>query len=209
MKKLAKKIKLLGIDYDARIFNALRLLFALILLLYFVFSFEMGYIIGPIVASLFFVLCEYIVIDLPLRKKNVEIEKEGISFVSALLLNLEGGKSIKVSIKNSSRVIHGDVSNKFNKVLNDIKLGFTMEESLKDLSERLPSVYLQNIVLILIENAKYGTKILDSIEWQLEAMEEHYENIVIGHKKILPIKLCLNTLLFLGFMIGILLYYTK
>ena len=209
MKKLAKKIKLLGIDYDARIFNALRLLFALILLLYFVFSFEMGYIIGPIVASLFFVLCEYIVIDLPLRKKNVEIEKEGISFVSALLLNLEGGKSIKVSIKNSSRVIHGDVSNKFNKVLNDIKLGFTMEESLKDLSERLPSVYLQNIVLILIENAKYGTKILDSIEWQLEAMEEHYDNIVIGHKKILPIKLCLNTLLFLGFMIGILLYYTK
>ncbi len=209
MKKLAKKIKLLGIDYDARIFNALRLLFALILLLYFVFSFEMGYIIGPIVASLFFVLCEYIVIDLPLRKKNVEIEKEGISFVSALLLNLKGGKSIKVSIKNSSRVIHGDVSNKFNKVLNDIKLGFTMEESLKDLSERLPSVYLQNIVLILIENAKYGTKILDSIEWQLEAMEEHYENIVIGHKKILPIKLCLNTLLFLGFMIGILLYYTK
>ena len=173
MKKLAKKIKLLGIDYDARIFNALRLLFALILLLYFVFSFEMGYIIGPIVASLFFVLCEYIVIDLPLRKKNVEIEKEGISFVSALLLNLEGGKSIKVSIKNSSRV------------------------------------YLQNIVLILIENAKYGTKILDSIEWQLEAMEEHYDNIVIGHKKILPIKLCLNTLLFLGFMIGILLYYTK
>ena len=169
----------------------------------------MGYIIGPIVASLFFVLCEYIVIDLPLRKKNVEIEKEGISFVSALLLNLKGGKSIKVSIKNSSRVIHGDVSNKFNKVLNDIKLGFTMEESLKDLSERLPSVYLQNIVLILIENAKYGTKILDSIEWQLEAMEEHYENIVIGHKKILPIKLCLNTLLFLGFMIGILLYYTK
>ena len=209
MKKLAKKIKLLGIDYDARIFNALRLLFALILLLYFVFRFEMGYIIGPIVASLFFVLCEYIVIDLPLRKKNVEIEKEGISFVSALLLNLEGGKSIKVSIKNSSRVIHGDVSNKFNKVLNDIKLGFTMEESLKDLSERLPSVYLQNIVLILIENAKYGTKILDSIEWQLEAMEEHYDNIVIGHKKILPIKLCLNTLLFLGFMIGILLYYTK
>ena len=209
MKKLEKKIKLLGIDYDARIFNALRLLFALILLLYFVFSFEMGYIIGPIVASLFFVLCEYIVIDLPLRKKNVEIEKEGISFVSALLLNLKGGKSIKVSIKNSSRVIHGDVSNKFNKVLNDIKLGFTMEESLKDLSERLPSVYLQNIVLILIENAKYGTKILDSIEWQLEAMEEHYDNIVIGHKKILPIKLCLNTLLFLGFMIGILLYYTK
>ena len=209
MKKLAKKIKLLGIDYDARIFNALRVLFALILLLYFIFSFEMGYIIGPIVASLFFVLCEYIVIDLPLRKKNVEIEKEGISFVSALLLNLKGGKSIKVSIKNSSRVIHGDVSNKFNKVLNDIKLGFTMEESLKDLSERLPSVYLQNIVLILIENAKYGTKILDSIEWQLEAMEEHYENIVIGHKKILPIKLCLNTLLFLGLMIGILLYYTK
>ena len=207
MNKLEKKIKLLGIDYDARIFNILRTVLAIVLFLYLVFSIKVGYIIAPLVAFLFYTLCEYIVIDIPLRKKNIEIEKEGIDYVSALLLNLKNGKSVKTSIKNSSRVVKGDLSKSFAKVLSDIKIGLTLEEALRDLGERVPSIYLQNIIIDLKENTKYGTKVLDSIEWQLEAMEQHYEEIVIGKKKMLPIKLCLNTLLFLALMILVLFYY--
>ena len=207
MNKLEKKIKLLGIDYDARIFNILRTVLAIVLFLYLVFSIKVGYIIAPLVAFLFYTLCEYIVIDIPLRKKNIEIEKEGIDYVSALLLNLKNGKSVKTSIKNSSRVVKGDLSKSFAKVLSDIKIGLTLEEALRDLGERVPSIYLQNIIIDLKENTKYGTKVLDSIEWQLEAMEQHYEEVVIGKKKMLPIKLCLNTLLFLALMILVLFYY--
>ena len=209
MKKLEKKIKLLGIDYDVRIFNVLRTIFAIIILLYLVFSIKIGYIIAPIIALLFFVLCEYIIIDVPLKKKNIDVEKEGIKYVSALLLNLKNGKSVKTSIKNSSKVIKGEISNRFAKVLSDVKIGLTLEESLTDLSERIPSIYLQNVILNLKENTKYGTDIIKNIEWQLEAMEQHYEGLVIGRKKMLPIKLCLNTLLFLAIMIMLLIYCVK
>ena len=84
-----------------------------------------------------------------------------------------------------------------------------MEEALTNLSREIPSVFLQNIILNLKENTKYGTDIIENIEWQLEAMEEHYEKVMIGRKKLLPIKLCLNTLLFLTIMILFLLYYIK
>lgn len=209
MKKLRRKIKLLGINYDANIFNSLRLVFSLILFFYLIFSIKYGYIIAPLIAIIFYLLSEYVVIDVPLRNKIINMEKEGIEYVSSLLLNLKNSKSIRVSIKNSSRVINSDLSKEFSQVINDTKIGLTLEESLNNLSERIPSIFLQNIILNLKESNKNGTKVIDSIERQLEAMEQHYEEIVVGRNKSIPIIMCLNTILFLSLMIVFLFYIIK
>ena len=209
MKKLRRKIKLLGINYDANIFNSLRLVFSLILFFYLIFSIKYGYIIAPLIAIIFYLLSEYVVIDIPLRNKIINMEKEGIEYVSSLLLNLKNSKSIRVSIKNSSRVINSDLSKEFSQVINDTKIGLTLEESLNNLSERIPSIFLQNIILNLKESNKNGTKVIDSIERQLEAMEQHYEEIVVGRNKSIPIIMCLNTILFLSLMIVFLFYIIK
>ena len=209
MKKLRRKIKLLGINYDANIFNSLRLVFSLILFFYLIFSIKYGYIIAPLIAIIFYLLSEYVVIDVPLRNKIINMEKEGIEYVSSLLLNLKNSKSIRVSIKNSSRVINSDLSKEFSQVINDTKIGLTLEESLNNLSERIPSIFLQNIILNLKESNKNGTKVIDSIERQLEAIEQHYEEIVVGRNKSIPIIMCLNTILFLSLMIVFLFYIIK
>jgi len=209
MKKLRRKIKLLGINYDANIFNSLRLVFSLILFFYLIFSIKYGYIIAPLIAIIFYLLSEYVVIDIPLRNKIINMEKEGIEYVSSLLLNLKNGKSIRVSIKNSSRVINNDLSKEFSQVINDTKVGLTLEESLNNLSERIPSIFLQNIILNLKESNKNGTNVINSIERQLEAMEQHYEEIVVGRNKSIPIIMCLNTILFLSLMIVFLFYIIK
>ncbi len=209
MKKLRRKIKLLGINYDANIFNSLRLVFSLILFFYLIFSIKYGYIIAPLIAIIFYLLSEYVVIDVPLRNKIINMEKEGIEYVSSLLLNLKNSKSIRVSIKNSSRVINSDLSKEFSQVINDTKIGLTLEESLNNLSERIPSIFLQNIILNLKESNKNGTNVIDSIERQLEAMEQHYEEIVVGRNKSIPIIMCLNTILFLSLMIVFLFYIIK
>ena len=209
MKKLRRKIKLLGINYDANIFNSLRLVFSLILFFYLIFSIKYGYIIAPLIAIIFYLLSEYVVIDVPLRNKIINMEKEGIEYVSSLLLNLKNSKSIRVSIKNSSRVINSDLSKEFSQVINDTKIGLTLEESLNNLSERIPSIFLQNIILNLKESNKNGTKVIDSIERQLEAMEQHYEEIVVGRNKSIPIIMCLNTILFLSLMVAFLFYIIK
>ena len=209
MKKLRRKIKLLGINYDANIFNSLRLVFSLILFFYLIFSIKYGYIIAPLIAIIFYLLSEYVVIDIPLRNKIINMEKEGIEYVSSLLLNLKNSKSIRVSIKNSSRVINSDLSKEFSQVINDTKVGLTLEESLNNLSERIPSIFLQNIILNLKESNKNGTNVINSIERQLEAMEQHYEEIVVGRNKSIPIIMCLNTILFLSLMIVFLFYIIK
>lgn len=209
MKKLRRKIELLGINYDANIFNSLRLVFSLILFFYLIFSIKYGYIIAPLIAIIFYLLSEYVVIDIPLRNKIINMEKEGIEYVSSLLLNLKNGKSIRVSIKNSSRVINNDLSKEFSQVINDTKVGLTLEESLNNLSERIPSIFLQNIILNLKESNKNGTNVINSIERQLEAMEQHYEEIVVGRNKSIPIIMCLNTILFLSLMIVFLFYIIK
>jgi len=209
MKKLRRKIKLLGINYDANIFNSLRLVFSLILFFYLIFSIKYGYIIAPLIAIIFYLLSEYVVIDIPLRNKIINMEKEGIEYVSSLLLNLKNSKSIRVSIKNSSRVINSDLSKEFSQVINDTKIGLTLEESLNNLSERIPSIFLQNIILNLKESNKNGTNVINSIERQLEAMEQHYEEIVVGRNKSIPIIMCLNTILFLSLMIVFLFYIIK
>ena len=209
MKKLRRKIKLLGINYDANIFNSLRSVFSLILFFYLIFSIKYGYIIAPLIAIIFYLLSEYVVIDVPLRNKIINMEKEGIEYVSSLLLNLKNSKSIRVSIKNSSRVINSDLSKEFSQVINDTKIGLTLEESLNNLSERIPSIFLQNIILNLKESNKNGTKVIDSIERQLEAMEQHYEEIIVGRNKSIPIIMCLNTILFLSLMIVFLFYIIK
>lgn len=209
MKKLQRKIKLLGINYDANIFNSLRLVFSLILFFYLIFSIKYGYIIAPLIAIIFYLLSEYVVIDIPLRNKIINMEKEGIEYVSSLLLNLKNSKSIRVSIKNSSRVINNDLSKEFSQVINDTKVGLTLEESLNNLSERIPSIFLQNIILNLKESNKNGTNVINSIERQLEAMEQHYEEIVVGKNKSIPIIMCLNTILFLSLMIVFLFYIIK
>ena len=82
----------------------------------------------------------------------------------------------------------GELSNGFAKVIEDLKIGLTLEEGLDDLSKKVPSIYLQNIILDLKENSRYGTKVTDSIEWQLSAMEQHYQENIIGNRKMLPIK---------------------
>ena len=161
------------------------------------------------IAIIFYLLSEYVVIDVPLRNKIINMEKEGIEYVSSLLLNLKNSKSIRVSIKNSSRVINSDLSKEFSQVINDTKIGLTLEESLNNLSERIPSIFLQNIILNLKESNKNGTKVIDSIERQLEAMEQHYEEIVVGRNKSIPIIMCLNTILFLSLMIVFLFYIIK
>lgn len=209
MKKLRRKIELLGINYDANIFNSLRLVFSLILFFYLIFSIKYGYIIAPLIAIIFYLLSEYVVIDIPLRNKIINMEKEGIEYVSSLLLNLKNSKSIRVSIKNSSRVINNDLSKEFSQVINDTKVGLTLEESLNNLSERIPSIFLQNIILNLKESNKNGTNVINSIERQLEAMEQHYEEIVVGRNKSIPIIMCLNTILFLSLMIVFLFYIIK
>ncbi len=209
MKKLKKKIRYLGINYDPYIFVLLKTSLTIVLFLYLVLTLKTGYIIAPLISLIFYIFVEYLLIDMPIYIRKLRLEKDALDFIPALLLNLKNGKSIKVSIKNSCKVIDNELSEEFNRVLNNTRVGLTIEESLKDLETRIPSIYIQNIIVDLKDNIKYGTKVLDTIELQLSSLEEHYNNSIINRNKMIPIELCLLSITVIGIMLFILIYYTK
>ena len=204
MKKLEKKIKYSGINYDINIFMFIRILFSILVLIIGVILFKPGFIIGPIVAIIFYYLMEYILIDCKISKRCRKLERDALDYIPALLLNLKNGKSIKVSIKNSSKVIDGELSSLFNQVLDSVKVGLTIEEGLNNIIGVIPSIYIQNIIIDIKENIKSGTNVTDSIYLQLGSLEEHYNNMVIGYKKMIPIKMCLVSILGISIMVLIL-----
>ncbi len=206
MKKLDKKIRLLGINYDSHIFVIFRLILSILLFLYLLLSLRLGYIVAPLMTLIFYSLSEYILIDLPIKRRSVSLERDALDYIPALLLNLKNGKSVKTSIKNSSKVVKNELSNEFSKVINNLKIGFSLEEGLEDLSERIPNLYIQNMILDLKENNRDGDKIVDSLEWQLNSLKDNYNQEIISIKKMMPIKLCLLCIVFLAVMI-FLIYY--
>ena len=165
------------------------------------FSFRLGYIIAPLIVLIFYILSEYLIIDLPIKRRNISLERDALDYVPALLINLKNGKSVKTSIKNSSKVIDNDLSKEFNRIITNLKIGLTLEEGLEELSDRIPNIYIKNIILDLKENNKFGNKVVDSVEWQLNAMEANYNENMVYKNKMLPISLCLLCLLFLTIMI--------
>ena len=204
MKKLNKKIKYLGINYDPNIYIFTRICLTLIIFSYLVLTIKIGYIIAPLVSIIFYLLYEYIMLDIPIYIRKLRLEKDALHYIPALLLNLKNGKSIRVSIKNSSKSINNELSNEFKKVIDNTKVGLSIEESLNELEKSIPSVYIQNIIIDLKDNMKYGTQVLDTIELQLSSLEEHYYNSIINKNKMMPIKLCLLSILYIGLMILIL-----
>ncbi len=199
--KLEKKIKYSGINYDPKVFNTIRLILSILLLIFSVIIFKPGFIIGPIISILFYYTMEYILLDRTIKQRCLSLEKDALNYIPSLILNINNGKSIRVSIKNSSKVIKNELSSMFLEVLNSVKLGLTLEEGLDNLLEQIPSIYIQNIIIDLKENIKYGTKTMDSLELQLSSLEEHYNNSLINIHKMLPIKLCLISILWIMIMI--------
>ncbi len=208
MKRLDKKIKYSGINYDINIFIIVRILLSVIVLILGILLFKPGFIIGPLLAIIFYFLMEYVLIDSKISKRARKLEREALDYIPALLLNINNGKSIRISIKNSSKVISGELSDLFMSVLDSVKIGLTLEEGLDNILEVIPSIYIQNIIIDLKENIKYGTKVMDSIYLQLDSLEEHYNNMVIGYKKMLPIKMCLISILLISIMVLIIIFGT-
>ena len=82
-KKVEKKIKLLGIhcNYDAQDLLNMRLLASLFLFVVLIIFNKNGYILAPIAVIVFHYLSEYLILDLPIKKRTRKLEEEAIFFL--------------------------------------------------------------------------------------------------------------------------------
>lgn len=104
------------------------------------------------------------------RAKNY-IDSEILSAVRFLSLELRSQRSLYSAVENTAKNFPV-IGIYFQEVINDVKLGKTMEESLADAIDYCPSPHLRNLFWQLTNSLQTGADITDSLENLMHDVEE-------------------------------------
>lgn len=173
IKRIEKKNKLFGLSHNYNVYELLLVhisITLLILLLTIILKFKV--ITCIIFTIVYFISGEYIFFDMRLNKRARKLEKESLFYFQILSLNLESGSNLGKAIELTSRNVDNSLSIEFNKVIEDITFGKSLNESLEDLKERIPSDTVNNIILNLMESNIYGSNIIESLDNQLSYLSD-------------------------------------
>ena len=187
IKRIEAKIKLLGVSHSYNLFILLniRLFISLLIFIFLLCVSNYRYIIGPIVARLFYYLSELFILDYPIYKRAKKLEKEATFFFEVLLLTLESGRNLGHALNLTTSNIDSLLSSEFKKALAEVKLGKSLNEALSNMKERIPSEAINNAILNMVESNIYGNSLVTSLTNQIDFIRD---------KQILEIKSEINKL---------------
>jgi pilus assembly protein TadC len=123
---------------------------------------------------IFFIFSFYFLMNKPafdvLRAERY-IESEIVSAIRFLILELKSERSLYNAIFNTSKnfVLIGIY---FEEIINEVKLGNTMEKALTDAVELCPSAHLRSVYWQLLNSLQTGTDITESLEILLDDIVE-------------------------------------
>lgn len=160
-----------------RIFTSIALFILVILFV------DFGYILAPFVTLTYYYLFYYINITKKINKKNLRLEHESLYFFEILTLTLESGRNLKEALEVTCYNVNSEISDEFQKSLDEIKYGKSINEALTDMKDRISSDTINNIILNIIQTSQFGNSILDTLYNQVDFLRE---------KQILEIKKQIN-----------------
>ncbi len=196
--RIQNKMRLLGtnLKYDEATFLNTRMILTIILFLLLLLFSNHGYILAPIFAIVFYLICEYIVLDIPIKKRGIALEEEAIFFFEVLLLTLDSSKNLKSALELTTQNIKSELSSEFQKMLEEIKLGKSFTESLEAMKARIPSDTIKNIILNLTESSIFGNSITESLNNQLDYLRDKKMFEIKAEISKLPTKISILSVIF-------------
>ncbi|CDF12427.1 type II secretion system F domain protein [Mycoplasma sp. CAG:776] len=196
--RVEAKIRLLGVNNHYNLFMLLnfRVLISLILFVLFLLISNIGYILAPIIAILFYYFSEMVLLDYPIKKRAKKLEKEALFFFEVLLLTLESGRNLGHALQLTTLNIDSELSSEFKKTLEEVKLGKSLNEALNDMKKRIPSEAINNALLNMVESNLFGNSILTSMNNQIDFLREKQMLDVKSEINKLPTKVSIISALF-------------
>ena len=194
--RVEAKVKLLGGRANTMFILNFRLLISLILFIVILLVSNIGYVLGPIVAILFYYLSEKIILDYPIRKRAKRLEKEALFFFEILLLTLDAGRNLGHALKLTTANIDSEISREFQKALDEVKLGKSLNEALNNMKKRIPSEVINNAILNMVESNMFGVSIVDSMTNQIDYLREKQMLDVKAEINKLPTKVSIISVVF-------------
>ena len=198
IKKVEKKIKLLGINCKYNVIDLLnlRLLIGIAIFVLLKKKKKNGYILAPITVILFHYLSEYIVLDYPIKKRRKKLEEEAIFFFEVLSLTMESGRNLTKGLLLTSKNIDSELSQEFKKSLEEMSLGKSFSECLNSMKERIPSDTINNAILNIVQSSIFGNNIEESLNNQLDFLRDKHLMEVKSEIGKLPTKISIISVLF-------------
>ena len=194
--RVEAKVKLLGGRANTMFILNFRVLISLILFIVILLVSNIGYVLGPIVAILFYYLSEKIILDYPIRKRAKRLEKEALFFFEILLLTLDAGRNLGHALKLTTANIDSEISREFQKALDEVKLGKSLNEALNNMKKRIPSEVINNAILNIVESNMFGVSIVDSMTNQIDYLREKQMLDVKAEINKLPTKVSIISVVF-------------
>ena len=196
IEKINKKNRLLGISYNYDLDSILQSgLLICIFTFIIVLMISKNLLLSIFLTILSFKALEYFFFDLRLQKRSRVLEKESTFYFEILSLTLETGSNLKNAIELTCKTLDNNLSKEFQKVIEDIDLGKSLSESLNDLKLRIPSDTVNNIILNLLEANIYGTNMIDSLNNQLNYLNDKLLLETKGKINKMPIKISIVSVL--------------
>lgn len=172
--RVEKKLKLLGVTNTYSAINLLNIRFLSSFCIFFIglYFFDYGYLIGPIITFIYYISFFPLFIGTKIKKREKRLEKDSLYFFEILALSLEAGRSIKTALEVTTSNIDSELSLEFQKVLKDMMFGKSLEEALNDLTTRIPSDSINNIILNIRQSNIFGNNIIETVYREVEYIRE-------------------------------------
>lgn len=196
--KTQKKIKYLGSSYkmDPITFLNLKLFTSIIFFFVVLYIFDLGFIFAPLITFIYFYLFELLLLDYKIKRRIVRLESESIHFFEVLTLSIETGRNLEEGLNITIKSVDSDLSREFKEALREVKFGKSLTESLKAMSDRIPSESINNIILTLTQADVFGTSIITTLYTQVNYLRDKRNMEIKAQISKMPIKISIISVLF-------------
>ncbi len=198
IKKIDAKIKHFGVSrkFTTEYFMNLRLFSSIIIFLLIFIFLNNGALLAPIITVIWYFLVEYLMIDRPLKKRERKLDNEAYYYFEVLTLALESGRNLENAIKMACKYIDSEISDEFKETLKHVNFGKSLTESLGLMSERIPSLTINNIILNMEQSNLFGNSIINTMYNQLDFLKDKQVMDIKSEINKIPNKISIFSVLF-------------
>ena len=198
IKKIEDKINKFGVSkkFDTEYFMNFRLYSSLIVFIIIFIFFDSGALIAPVVTFLWYILVNYTMIDIPLKKREKKLDNEAYYYFEVLTLALESGRNLENAIKMACKYIDSEISEEFKETLKQVNFGKSLTEALSLMNKRIPSLSINNIILNMEQSNLFGNSIIETMYNQLDFLKDKQVMDIRSQINKIPNKISIFSVLF-------------
>jgi len=149
-----------------RVFNNNIKTFLLFVFIIFILSYYFLSIEIALILIIFLLLVFYFIIKLPeIKKRNLytNISREIPFALRQMAIELKSGKGLNDVLLSISKSDYGILSIEFSRVINEVKYGMYIEDSLINMSKRVNSKSLNRLIYQIITSKKLGSNLSNAL----------------------------------------------